>query len=51
MLLIQNAMSSPEKIKYQVYGAHLIVEIKEVIEKSRMRKGVSVNEVISGIRR
>jgi putative transposase len=40
-----------EKIKYQVYGAQLKVKIKEVIEKSCEREGVSVNEVTSGSRR
>ena len=40
-----------ERIKYQVYGAQLKVKIKEVIEKTCEREGVSVHEVTSGSRR
>jgi REP element-mobilizing transposase RayT len=40
-----------EKIKYQVYGAKLKLKIKEVIEKTCEREGMSINEVTSGSRR
>jgi putative transposase len=40
-----------EKIKYQVYGAKLKLKIKEAIEKTCEREGVSINEVTSGSRR
>jgi putative transposase len=40
-----------EKIKYQVYGANLKIKVKEIIQKTCEREGVSINEVTSGSRR